>query len=131
MKKTAALLILLAFSGIGCNNSPQGKFKIAPRRVTILTEPAGAKVTQINPLNQPATYLGTTPLEARSVTVVTQLTFKHMPYHETQRLLEQVNNVVVRIEKDGFEPYYGTLKTDPKETVVHTIQLISKDNTQN
>lgn len=112
----------------GCSSNPKGHFNIASRRVTILTDPEGATVTQINPFNQPSSSLGLSPIKDRSVMIVSKITrMKNMPYHETKKLMEQVDNVVVRIEKDGYETYKGTLKTNPKETVVHTIALQPKE----
>lgn len=108
----------------GCSSTPKGHFNIDTRRVTILTEPEGATVTQINPFNQPSTNLGASPINDRSVMVVSRITkMQNMPYYETKRLMEQVNNVVVRIEKDGYKTYHGTLKTEPGETTVHNIKL--------
>jgi hypothetical protein len=61
--------------------------------------------------------------------IVSQITrMKNMPYHDTKKLMEQVDNVVVQIEKEGYETYRGTLRTDPKETVVHTIKLQPKES---
>ena|GEM_PF-6695838 len=95
--------------------------------MTIITEPDGASVTQIHPLGQPSTSLGTTPLNERSVPIVTDIkTMKKMPYYQAQRLMTHVGNVVVRIEKPGYETHHGTLKTESGRTIVHTITLRAK-----
>lgn len=95
-----------------------------PRRVTIITEPQGASVTQIHPLGQPSTSLGKTPLNERSVSVVTNIkSMKKMPYYEAQKLLTHVGNVVVKIEKPGYQTFHGTLKTESGHTTVHNITL--------
>lgn len=127
MKTALWMMVILAFSLSGCSSTPKAAFDVDARRVTIITEPEGASVIQINPFSQTPTSLGQTPITDRSVMVVSKITkMKNLPYHETKNLMEQVGNVVVRIEKDGYETYTGTLKTSPTETVVHTIQLHTK-----
>jgi hypothetical protein len=108
----------------GCSSNPTFSFDITTRRVTILTEPEGAAITQINPVGQPSSSLGVTPIRDRSVMIVSKITkLKNLSYHTTKTLFEQVNNVVVRISKEGYVTQNATLKTDPKETVVHSITL--------
>jgi hypothetical protein len=51
---------------------------------------------------------------------------KNMPFHEGQELLEHANNLVVLIEKDGYEPYRGTFATRPNEVTEHSIKLTPK-----
>ena len=108
----------------GCSSNPKFSFNTDTRRVTILTDPEGATITQINPVGQPSSSLGMSPLKERSVMIVSKITkAKKLPYHTTKALMEQVDNVVVQISKDGYETYKGTLKTDPQKTIVHTIKL--------
>lgn len=129
MKTALMMVTILALVLGGCSSNSKCNFDIATRRVTIVTEPEGAVVTQINPFHQSSTSLGLTPIEDRSVMIVSQITrMKNMPYHDTKKLMEQVDNVVVQIEKEGYETYRGTLRTDPKETVVHTIKLQPKES---
>lgn len=118
------LMGAMIFCGVsGCKDKPRATFKLAPRRITIHTEPEGAEVTQLRPLGQPSTFLGKTPIDDLSVAVMTQFTMKHMPFGEAQDLMRHGGNVVVSIKKKGYETYRGTLRTDPNETVVHTISL--------
>ena len=119
------LLVMIATTLLGgCSSNPKFSFDIETRCVTILTDPEGAAVTQINPVGAPSSKLGTTPLKDRSVMIVSKITkAKNLSYGTTKALMEQVGNVVVRIEKDGYETYNGTLKTDPEETIVHSITL--------
>ena len=132
MKASLFIVVSIAFIFGGCSTNPKCDFNIATRRVTILTEPGGAAVTQINPFGQPSTSLGLSPINDRSVVVVSKVTkIKNMSYSASKRLMEQVNNVVVRIEKDGYKPYFGTLKTEPDETVVHNIKLQPKEAVNN
>jgi hypothetical protein len=128
--KTFLLVTIAATLLSGCSSTPKFSFDIDTRRVTILTDPEGATITQINPVGQPSSSLGMSPLRERSVVIVSKITkAKNLSFHTTKTLMEQVNNVVVRIEKDGYETYHGTLRTDPKETVVHSIALQSRKNT--
>lgn len=122
------LLATLVFSGAsGCANKPRASFKLAPRRITIHTEPPGAEVTQLRPLGQTSSSLGKTPIDDLSVVVMTGITMKHMSFAEAENLMRHAGNVVVSIRKEGYEPYYGTLRTDPNQTVVHTIELQPKN----
>lgn len=125
----SGLLTALVFSGTsGCDmGKPRASFKLAPRRITIHTEPQGAEVTQLHPLGQPSTPLGKTPINDLSVVVMTEITMKHMSFAQAQDLMRHAGNVVVSIRKEGYEPYVGTLRTDPNETAVHTIQLQPKN----
>ena len=128
--KTFLLVTIAATLLSGCSSTQKFSFDIDTRRVTILTDPEGATITQINPVGQPSSSLGMSPLRERSVMIVSKITkAKNLSYHRTKALMEQVNNVVVRIEKDGYETYNGTLRTDPKETVVHLIALQPQINT--
>ncbi len=109
----------------GCKSSPKGSFSLERRQITIITEPEGAAVTQTHPLGQPSTDLGTTPVEDQPVAVIGRIkAMKNMPYHDTQDLIKRVGNVIVRIDKDGYEPYLGTLKTEAGKTTVHKIRLV-------
>ncbi len=110
----------------GCSTTPKGHFDLSPRSVTIRTEPAAAKVTQLRPLGQAPLDLGATPLLNRRVTVVTNIKMKNMPFNEAQKLLDHANNLVVLIEKDGYKPYRATLTTKPGEILEHSIKLIPK-----
>jgi len=122
-------LLIVVFSCLwlvsGCKTSPKGSFSLQRRQITIITEPEGATVTQTHPLGQPSTDLGITPIEDQPVAVITRINaMKNMPYHETQDLIKRVGNVIVKIEKDGCEPYLGTLKTEAGKTTIHRIRLI-------
>ena len=130
--KKRKILAALAVMGLlcGCSTRPKGRFGLSQRRVTIRTEPAGARVTQLRPLKQGPVDLGVTPLVNRSVLVLTNLTMKNMPFNETQKLLEHANNVVVLIEKDGYEAYRGTFMTKANEIMEHSIKLTPKSKNE-
>lgn len=129
--KTAPTLFLVSFLCTavflsGCDDSPKVNFKLQPRYITITSEPTNARVTQINPLGQPPTQLGKTPLNETSVTVMTSVKFKNMPLNQSQALIKHVNNLVVKIEYDGHESFVGPLRTDPNEILTHHITLQPK-----
>jgi hypothetical protein len=130
MKKT--LFIIAIAVGLlivsGCQSKPSGKLSIGNRKITIITEPAGAVVKQINILGQPSTQLGVSPIMDQPVVVITQITrMKNMPFTETQQLMKAAGgNVMVRIEKDGYHTYNGVLATKKGETVTHNVTLQEK-----
>src|SRR5210317_382076 len=110
MKQIKLLVVVSAclWLASGCKTSPKGSFSLERRQITIITEPEGATVTQTHPLGQPPTNLGISPLEDQPVAVIGRIkAMKNMPYDETQDLLKRVGNVIVKIEKDGYEPYLG------------------------
>jgi len=82
-------------------------------------------VIQTHPLGQPSTELGITPIEEQPVAVIARIeSMKNMPYRATEDLIKRVGNVVVKIEKAGYEPYRGTLGTEAGKTTIHKIKLI-------
>lgn len=124
MKFLLLMMVAVTLFISGCSSNPKFSFDFDTRRVTILTDPEGATITQINPVGQPSSSLGMSPLKERSVMIVSKITkAENLSYHMAKTLIEQVDNVVVQISKDGYETYRGTLKTDPQKTVVHTIKL--------
>ncbi len=125
MKAVCIPLVMAAclVFAVGCSDKPKGNFKLAPRRVTIVTEPAGATVTQLRPLGQPSVRLGVTPLHDQQVTVLTDIRMRHMPFGESQELLRHANSLVVRIDKDGYQAYQGAHPTQADQVNEYTIQL--------
>ena len=110
----------------GCSSNPKLNFSLQQRRVTIITDPPGAIVTQINALDESLTSLGTTPLNDIPVIILRNVrSSKNFPVSETQRILSHVGNVVVKIEKPGYESSQHILRTEQGETIVHNITLQS------
>ncbi len=108
----------------GCKSNPKVKFSLQQRHVTITTDPPGATVTQINSLDESQTSLGTTPLNDVPVIILKDIrSTKNYPIAETQRLLSHVGNLVVRIDKAGYESSRHILRTDPEKTMDHNITL--------
>ena len=130
--KNRKILAALAVMGLlcGCPTKPKADFTLTQRRVTIRTEPAAARVTQLHPLKQSSLDLGVTPLVNRPVFVCTNIEMKNMPFEDAQKLLEHAYNLVVLIEKDGYEPYRATIVTKPNEIVELSINLTPKAKTE-
>lgn len=113
----------------GCRAEPHLNFTIQKRQITIITEPEGARVYQINVPGAGTTDLGTTPIENQPVVVIYKITrMENMPYEMTEQVYKRVGAIVVNIKKDGYEPYNGTLTTDPNEAVIHRVTLKPKAN---
>jgi len=127
MKHHIALVaaIVAALFVTGCNNTRKYKFeyKTDQRHVTITTEPSGASVYQVSFLDNSSISLGKTPLHQVPVVVLTWAKFKKASPARVNAVHKQLNSVVVRIEKEGYEPYSGPLRTDPNLAVEHHIQL--------
>ena len=109
----------------GCNilNKPQSSFDLVARKITVLTEPVDAEVIQLRPLGQPSIKLGNTPINNLPVAVIVNVSLKNMPLAETQELLQHSNSVVIKIQKDGYEPHTAVIQTFPDETAVLKVKL--------
>ncbi len=126
---TSLFIIALLLGGVsGCSSfkKPKGNFGLAPRRITIVTEPEGADVIQLQPLGQSSIKLGSTPINDLTVSVITNIKLKNMPFKETQELQKHANNAVVKITKEGYQPYLATIPTTANETSTIKIKLIEK-----
>jgi cobyric acid synthase len=61
--------------------------KLDKRTITIITEPAGASVGQINLPGQALTNLGISPIEEQPVVVISAVTkIKNLPYEQAKIL---------------------------------------------
>ncbi len=125
MKKLVLICgLMVCLSLAACQQHPKAKFTMQQRYITIETEPEGAIVTQINLEGAPPTKLGVTPLPDTPVMVITSVDrMRNMPYQQASELIRRVGTVVVRIEKAGYQPYEGVLKTEKGQTVAHKIKL--------
>ena len=121
MKRSiAAVLCVLAL--VGCSSKHKQSYKVSGRVITLRTEPAGARVTQVVAPMGDHVQLGMTPLVNQPVMVMTSMkgTFS-TPAAGT--LMSRMNVAHVQIEKDGYQPYEGNLATDPKRVTEHVISL--------
>ncbi len=117
--------IMVTMLSVGCN-TPLIRGDLEQRRVTITTEPPGATVSQIYPLDESETILGTTPLNEINVMIISYTDFgKNVPASKANRFLSHVNNLVVRIEKQGYESCQQILRTERGKTIEHNIVLQS------
>ncbi len=126
MKHIASFFVLFVYLWFlsGCNTNPRASFDINNRYITIITEPAGATVTQINLPGTPPTRLGTTPVQEQPVVVITRVTkMRNMPYHLVEEFHRRVDNIIVQIDKEGYQPIQTFLRTDSEHTRVHTLKL--------
>ena len=130
MKRNSLYLILATalLLSCGCNNRQRFKYnyKTAQRHITITTSPSDASVFQKSFINNMWISLGKTPLSGVPVSVLTSAKFKNAPPSKVHKTYQQLNSVIVRIEKDGFESYSGPLRTDPDEIVRHHVKLSPK-----
>ena len=120
---TLFLIIPLFLAGCDDANKRSYNYSFEQRYITITTEPAGAAVTLLQPFGQRPTFLGKTPLTASPVAVMTRLNSVKNVRVTPQAYATYLGNAVVRIERDGYESFYGPLKTDPNETIAHHIEL--------
>ena len=132
MKNHSSILlvtsIMVTMLSVGCN-TPIIRGGHQQRCVTITTEPPGATVSQIYPLDESETILGTTPLNEINVMIISYTDFgKNVPASKANRFLSHVNNLVVRIEKQGYESCQQVLRTDRDKTIEHNIVLQSMTN---
>ncbi len=120
-----AMFLSMPLFLVGCNNSAKHSYNYSfeQRYITITTEPSNAKVTLLQPFGQHSVSLGKTPLNARPVAVMTKLKSVKNMRISPQAYATYMNNAVVRIEHEGYEYFYGPLKTDPNETIKHHIKL--------
>lgn len=123
MKVWLVPLVLAVLLLAGCCGAPNLDFVLEPRDVTIITEPPGARVLQLQPLEQPSVVLGTTPLEGITVTVMDRVSMANLATPKTQELLRYAGTIVVRISKPGYQTFEGALRTDPRRLVTHRVVL--------
>jgi len=115
------LIVLIVLSG--CSMRPKYSFEI--RKVSIETQPSGAKVYQLNSAYRNETFLGTTPIRNQPVSVMTKVRGK-VNSTVMDWMASQVEMLNVRIEKSGYENYEGNLATEAGKTTPHSIPLSSK-----
>lgn len=121
MKRLVGLLPLLALAG--CCSAPRLDYVLEPRQVSIFSEPAGAAVVQLQPLEQVPIHLGITPLNDITVVVMDQLRMAHLPVPQSQELQGHAGVIVVRVSKPGYRTFEGALRTDGRRLAEHRIVL--------
>ncbi len=121
MRKTILILCLSAVTLVlGCRSGPE--YHISRRKISIDTNPSGAKVYQVGPLSGEELFLGTTPLREQSVAVLESVE-GGASERGVESIISQLEMVRVRIKRDGFKKYESSLWTLDDETVKHTVNL--------
>ena len=124
MRNAAVATLLIMLIGLfGCTSGPKYSFEV--RKVSIDTQPSGAKVYQLNLAYRNDTYLGTTPIREQPVRVLTDVKGQ-LSSTVVDWMTSQIQMLNIRIEKKGYENYEGNLATDPAKTTVHSIPLSPK-----
>ena len=121
-----AMLCVAAVSlSTGCGSSSKSKqsYQLNGRLITLQTQPPGARVIQFAPPTGDRVDLGMTPLVNQPVMVMTGMKGYFTGAGNIGALMSQMNVARVRVEKDGYQPYEGSLATDPKRVVEHAITL--------
>ena len=134
MQKDAIRYLFIVLSCIlfqGCSSNPKFKADFIGRRITITSEPSGAKVYQKWPMGQPKRYLGDTPLENVSVMVLKTTKMSNMSYSQVQQLMSYNNNFVFTVEKEGYKPFSGLIGTIENETVTYNVILEKEEDSTN
>lgn len=124
VKAFVMLTVCGCASGItGCRTTPKADYRLEWRKITVLSEPSGATVTQLYPFERGSRELGKTPLLSRSVLVMTDITFQGVPFSEAVAVFRYADSVIVRVEKDGYEPYRATIATKADESAARKCVL--------
>lgn len=120
MQKTARILCLSAVALlVGCQ-SGGAEYAIAQRKVSVETNPTGARLYQIVPLSKHPRLLGTTPLYDQPVDVLVSTAKADS---ENPFIARQLEKVRIRIVKEGFREYESDLSTSENQTAKHTVKL--------
>lgn len=130
MKRLIMIAVVAGSLGLlgGCESKDKWSYNydIERRYVTIVTEPEGATVQQID-FNGATTMLGTSPIIEQPVVVIGKIKkMNNMAYSQSMEMMRRVGTVYVTIYKEGFQPYQGFLRTEPNETRSHKITLQAK-----
>lgn len=109
---------------IGCASEPRQSYNTESRLLTLHTQPEGARVTSFAPFGGGgAIQLGTTPLVNQPVMVLTRFKASFADSASGYEMMSRVNTVRLRIEKDGYQPWEGSIATSPTATVERTVTL--------
>ncbi|MEN6306120.1 MAG: hypothetical protein ABFD91_00060 [Anaerohalosphaeraceae bacterium] len=130
MKRIIMIAVAIGSLGLLGGCEPKDKwsyhYDIERRYVTIVTEPEGAIVQQID-FNGPTTMLGTSPIIEQPVVVMSKIKkANNLSYTQSMEMMRRVGTIYVTIHKEGFQPYQGFLRTEPDETRIHQITLQAK-----
>lgn len=123
MRTAVVCLCLTAALFAGCTSSLRYAQQL--RKITIESDPEGAVVYQINPVNEnERIFLGTTPLKDQTVLVPVRL--EDLGALSTYAAKSQLEMVHVIVEKDGYRPFETNLATMKDEVMRHDLTLERK-----
>jgi hypothetical protein len=123
MKKAVLACIALVLAVGGCNS--QLRYAQQLRKITINSDPQGALVYQVNPVNEnEKIFLGTTPLKEQTVLVPTRV--EDLGTMSSYAAKSSLDMVRVVIEKEGCVPFVSNLATMKDETMRHDVTLEKK-----
>jgi hypothetical protein len=122
--KTAVWICVAAMLLVaGCASKLE--FKQETRKITIDSDPEGALVYQINPVNEnERIFLGTTPLKAQTVLVPTRV--EDLGTTSRYAADSQLEMIRVVVEKEGYKTFISNLSTAKDETLRHDLTLEKK-----
>jgi hypothetical protein len=123
--KTAAIWACVITVLFACGCTSTLRYHQETRKVTIDSEPQGALVYQINPVNEnEKIFLGTTPLKEQTVLVPTRV--EDLGTTSKYAADVQLGMAWVVIEKDGYKPFVTHLATDKEDTKRYDLTLERK-----
>ena len=119
-------LFLVSVVAAGCKSD--FSYSVDTMQVSLETEPEGARVYQIAPFSSSRVFMGTTPIEGLTVTVLTKLEFRNLSMAAAGDLMTKLGKVEVVIEKAGYESFRGYLSTGKEKPVSHRVILDPVEN---
>lgn len=125
MKQFVIVTLCIAMAAAaGCaSSSDKAKFRLQQRRITLKTQPEGARVWHLAPPTGDPVNLGMTPLIDQPVMVLTKLKMTVEDPSHIGEMMSEINTARLRIEKDGFKPYEIMIATQPGKTAERSITL--------
>jgi len=126
MKTSRILTALLAIALLGSCASSEKKepYTFKPRTITVITEPAGARVMQYRPFGLKSEELGITPIVNREVLILTNVDpSAGVNWNEA---LDHAGNLVVLVRKDGYRARKMKLPVKGLDTNEFKIKLSNR-----
>ena len=128
MKKPLVVSALFLVSVVTAGCKSDFSYSVDTMQVSLETEPEGARVYQIAPFSSSRVFMGTTPFEDLTVTVLTKLEFRNLSMAAAGDLMTKLGKVEVSIEKAGYQSFRGHLSTGKEKPVSHRVILDPVDN---
>ena len=125
MRNQLAVVAVGALTLFGCqsNHDHDSQWSTESRRISLATQPPGAHVWQIAAPSGSRVDLGTTPIVNQQVAVMTKYHGSFSDMATAQNTMSSLNQVRLRIEKPGYEPYDLTMSPTPNEVAQRNVVL--------